>query len=191
MSIPRIIEAELVREGRWISLWDVVYEDKNGEQRTWELVSRKEVPLAITEVVQPDAVIIIALYKGQMVLVREWRVVLGDFEVSCPAGLIDPGESIKQAARREFKEETGLDLESIKLVSQPNFSTAGLTDESSVFVIGEAKGEISTEALESTEELEVLLVDQQDCQDLIEASETKISSKLWPFLYFFAKTGEL
>ncbi len=59
-----------------------------------------------------DAVLIVALDpdKEALVLIREFRMPINDYIYSLPAGLIDEGEDIYQAAIREMYEETGLSL---------------------------------------------------------------------------------
>jgi ADP-ribose pyrophosphatase YjhB (NUDIX family) len=53
-----------------------------------------------------------------------------DFEVWClPGGEVDPGESLAQAARREAREETGLEVELTRLVgvySRPGWLNGGM-----------------------------------------------------------------
>jgi len=56
---------------------------------------------------------IVAIVEGGKVLLTRRE----DFEVWClPGGHVDPGESVAQAAVREAKEETGLDVELQRLV---------------------------------------------------------------------------
>jgi 8-oxo-dGTP diphosphatase len=60
-----------------------------------------------------------------------------------PGGFMDPGESIAAAARREAKEETGLDVELTELLgvySDPRRDPRGIQTVSAVF-IGRAGGE--------------------------------------------------
>lgn len=55
-----------------------------------------------------DAAFILAIDgDGNVPLVRQYRPPLGIMEVCLPAGLVEPGETPEQAARRELLEETG------------------------------------------------------------------------------------
>ena len=76
---------------------------------------------------------------GGIVLVRRRNPPLG---WALPGGFVDPGESVAQAARREAKEETGLDVELTELLgvySDPKRDPRGLFTVSTVF-IGRADG---------------------------------------------------
>jgi 8-oxo-dGTP diphosphatase len=71
---------------------------------------------------------------GGIVLVRRRNPPLG---WALPGGFVDPGESVAQAARREAKEETGLDVELTELLgvySDPTRDPRGLFTVSTVFV---------------------------------------------------------
>ena len=63
------------------------------------------------EVVEhPDAVVILALREdGNIAFVRQWRHATGRPLLELPAGRVDPGESPAETARRELREEVGLD----------------------------------------------------------------------------------
>ena len=76
---------------------------------------------------------------GGIVLVRRRNPPHG---WALPVGFVDPGESVAQAARREAKEETGLDVELTELLgvySDPKRDPRGLFTASTVF-IGRATG---------------------------------------------------
>ncbi len=63
------------------------------------------------EVVEhPDAVVILALRdNGLIAFVRQWRHATGRALLELPAGRVDPGEEPAETARRELREEVGLD----------------------------------------------------------------------------------
>ena len=82
---------------------------------------------------------IIVETAGGIVLVRRRNPPLG---WALPGGFVDPGESVAQAARREAKEETGLDVELTELLgvySDPARDPRGIYTASTVF-IGRADG---------------------------------------------------
>ena len=141
-----------------------------------------------------DVVVIVAAIETdegrKLVVTKEFRVPLWDYEYGFPTGLIDDGEDVQQTVSRELKEETGLELVRIKHISPPVFSSAGLTDESCHMVLAEAQGEVSGEWLEDSEDIEVLLLDVGDIKDLL-ASNKKIAAKAWGLLHHYAETGTI
>ena len=177
---------------RWVNLFEVRLKRKAQAERSWVMCSRKEKP--IEDVDTADAVVIIATVEAggekKLVVTKEFRVPIWDYEYGFPAGLIDDGEDIEETVSRELKEETGLELAKIKHISAPVFSSAGLTDESCHMVLVEAKGEVSNEWLDETEDIEVLLLDIEGIRDLL-ASDKKIAAKAWGLLYHYAKTGQI
>ena len=66
---------------------------------------------AAREVVEhPDSVVILALREDGMIpFVRQWRAPAEGILLELPAGKIVPGEEPEAAARRELREEVGLD----------------------------------------------------------------------------------
>ena len=58
-----------------------------------------------------------------------------------PAGLIDPGETPEESARRELWEETGLTLTRIDDVLDNSYSAVGFANERNICVFGAAAGE--------------------------------------------------
>ena len=156
------------------------------------MCSRKDKP--IEKAGQADAVLIVATIdvagEKKLVVTKEFRVPIWDYEYGFPAGLIDDGEDIKETVRRELKEETGLELVTIKHISKPVYSSAGLTDESCHMILVEAAGQPSKEWLHGSEDIEVLLLDVQGIRDLL-ASNKKIAAKAWGLLYYYAKSGQI
>ena len=77
----------------------------------------------------------------RILLIKEFRMGVNGYVWAFPAGLIDGDETAEQAARRELKEETGLNITKIKDILKPSFSCSGVTDEKSVIIFCEVDGE--------------------------------------------------
>ena len=179
-----------VTDKKWLNLFDVQYRDKNGQPKQWEVVSRKAAPKSITgEFDPPDAVVIVPFHRDEkkLVVIREYRVALGGCEYALPAGLIDQGESIETASRRELKEETGLELVEIHKKSPTLYGTAGMTDENFIMVYCDCEGTVSASGNEGTETIETLLVSPKDARDLLKDAQAKFDVKLWLVLSQFAE----
>lgn len=99
----------------------------------------------------------------QILLGRKRRG-FGQGNIVLPGGKIEPGETAKQAAIREFAEETGLRVaaEDLELAAQINFrfpAQPAADMQCAAFIARKATGQ-----LELTEELEPLWADPQRCQ---------------------------
>lgn len=55
----------------------------------------------------PDWVVVVAVYRGAFVLVKQWRHGEDNLTTEFPAGVVNPGEAPEQTAARELLEETG------------------------------------------------------------------------------------
>lgn len=177
---------------RWANLFDVQYRRRSQDQKSWVMCSRKPDPIANAS--QPDAVVIVPTLDTdsgrKLVVTKEFRVPIWDYEYGFPAGLIDEGESVETTVARELKEETGLDLLRINHISSPIYSSGGLTDESCVMAMVEAQGSVSHEYQEHTEDIEVVLMDVNQIGELL-ASGNKISAKAWGLFYHYQSTGRI
>jgi ADP-ribose pyrophosphatase len=122
-----------------------------------------------------------------MVIIREYRVSLDDYEYGFPAGLVDNGESVEQAARRELKEETGLTVSRFIKISPPIYSSAGMTDESVAMVYVECEGEPSNSANTDSELIETLFISSGEAQDLLNDTTLKFDAKSWLAISQFAE----
>ena len=128
----------------------------------------------------PDGVIIYAIYgeaHDKVVLIRQYRYTLGDYIYEFPAGLVEPDENYHEGAIRELYEETGLSLSPIQVpdaYQKPYFTTVGMTDESCATVYGYAEGEISKDAQEDSEEIEVVLADREEVKRILKEENVAI-----------------
>ena len=180
-------------ESRWIKVFSSTWEHKD-KQGKWLFSSREEDVLP-PESKEPDAVIIVAVYnKRYIVLTDEFRVPIKGREISFPAGLIEKGEAVEDAAKREFFEETGLDLD-VKMKSSPKlYSSAGCTNETVQIVFGEATGELSSTNHEAGEDINIIVANYDYVCQLCDSQHMPIGAKAWPILYMlkcmFTETKE-
>ena len=134
-----------IHEGRFITRYDVDYLTEEGNEKTYEMVSRRK-NMQTLEALQnkmPDAVILILTDEsGERILVnREYRMAMAQWIYNFPAGLIDPGERPEESAKRELWEETGLDLVRIDDMLANSYCAIGLSNEHNICVFGVAAGQ--------------------------------------------------
>ncbi len=190
----RIIGHRILHKGRRLFLYAVQYIDRLGNERTWEVVSRKSPPLVVSmDYKRPDAVVIVPYHvpSASLVVIREFRIPLGCYQVGFPAGLVDHGEAVEQAARRELLEETGLELIGIRRVSPPVYSSSGMTDESVVMVYADCQGNPSSDFNESSERIEAIMLSRHEASMLMDDPALKFDVKTWLVLRSFVQTGQI
>lgn len=169
---------------KWLNLFEI-NNDEEGKPKNWMMTSRKPDPKGKAD--KPDAVVICATQwtKDNLntVVLKQWRPPIDGYEYEFPAGLIDEGETIEEAAKREFWEETGLNITKITSVSPNIFASSGMTDESCVIVFCEFDGEISTANQEADENIHVEIFNIEKLKKLYgqegEFQNAKISAKAW------------
>lgn len=190
----RVKGGEKLTDLKWLNLFDVHYIDSHGIERQWQLATRQKHPKCMTgQYAVPDAVVIVAFHigRGKIVMTREFRVPLAGFEYGFPAGLIDDGETVEAATRRELYEETGLSVTKFLKISPPLYSSAGLTDEAVTMVFVECEGLPSAAANKGAEQIEVILASPSEVARMCRNTALKFDAKAWLVLSEFAEKGRL
>ncbi|MGB3366840.1 MAG: NUDIX hydrolase [Acidaminobacteraceae bacterium] len=157
--------------------------------KTWEMVSRGgknrlESELFCNESFC-DAVMIFAKNKEgtKLIVLKEYRVTAGKYVYMLPAGLVDSGENLEVAAKREFKEETGLDLDIVK-ISKERYTSIGISNEKIAIAFGYYQGIPSKENQEDSEDAEILVVDKEMAIEILKSGEVSIRTAMF-FEHFF------
>lgn len=113
----KTISKKHIYKGNIIDVELLTVELPNGRQATRDIIRH------------PGASVVVPLNeKGEVYMVRQFRKPIDKVTLEIPAGKLDPGEEPYECAKRELKEETGLEAREIKhLVSM--YSTPGFSDE--------------------------------------------------------------
>lgn len=181
--MERIKAIKKQTDNRYLNLYELEAENRLGGEFHYFVASRapKAENLKIsTRNQKPDGVIIYSLYgekRDRIILVRQYRYSIDDYIYEFPAGLLDEGESFREAGIREMKEETGLDFYPVQadaMYEKPFFTTIGMTDECCATVYGYSEGTVSRDGLEDTEDIEVVLADRQEVRRILKEERVAI-----------------
>lgn len=66
----------------------------------------------------PPAVVVVAVADDRLVMVEQFRPVIGEHCLELPAGIVEDGESFTTAGARELREETGFDPAGVSLLEE-------------------------------------------------------------------------
>ncbi len=136
-----------IHEGEFITRYDVTYETADHKEKVYEMISRNKNLTSCEELSEsPDDAVVLIMHdaSGEKILLnKEFRMAAGKSVYNFPAGLIEPGESLYESAKRELKEETGLDLVEIKHTLYDSYSAVGFSNEKNKCIIGVADGEFA------------------------------------------------
>ena len=194
----RIIGIRQETDHSYVNYYSLRVRYRSGREADYFIASRardsKELKLT-TGRNDPDGVLIYAVCRGEterVVLIRQFRYSLGEYVYEFPAGLLEAGETITQAAGREFFEETGMRLEPIDaddMYTLPRFTTVGMTDESCATVFGYASGEPSASGEEASEDISVVLADRDEVRRILR--EEKVAAMCaYMLMHFIHDSGD-
>ena len=173
-------------QGRFITRYDITYKTNDGNEKVYEMISRDKNVASFDALHNrpADAVVLIMHSEdGERILInKEFRLAPGEWVYNFPAGLIDPGETPEEAARRELSEETGRDSLEIKDYIGESYSAVGFSNEKNVCVVGIAGGHFQ-KSDSDFEEIESGWYTREEVRDLLKryrfAARTQAYCYLW------------
>lgn len=171
-----------ITDQKWLNLYKASWVDKEGKDREWIFVSRHD-PSLVNNTQDAEAVVIIPILKNigeqnRLVVTKEWRAPVNDYEHGFPAGLIDTGEKVSEAIKRELFEETGLVLTKIHKISPPVFTSAGVSPGRVCYAFVYCDGEITNKNTEDGEEIEAISYSFEELQQYLQ-SDACFGSRTW------------
>ncbi|MCH4887345.1 NUDIX hydrolase [Acidaminobacter sp. JC074] len=180
MKIKRV---EKIKELNYLHGYRIHYKTKNGQDKAWELVSRGDKKRLDKELFDnhsyTDGAMVFAVNeeKTHVVILREYRVSAGKYIYMLPAGLIDHDEDIKDAAVREFREETGLKLYP-EYVEKERYTSVGIINEKVNIVYGRFSGEPTKAYQEESEDADIFIIDKEEAIRILNEEEVSIRSAM-------------
>ena len=160
-------------------IYDVIENNKHHDY-SYYLVSRrkKEELLAYTHQYSTvDGIVIPLYYKDpktnevSLMMTRQFRPAVGTYVTSFPAGLKDKDDKdIQETIRREAKEEAGVEIADIEILSQPGPTSSGMSDEFNMVALARIVSFGKTH-LEDFEDIGVELVPLQEVRRRLKDNE--------------------
>ena len=176
----KVVKSEnILRLGPWLSVRQECVEMPSGKQiPTWYVMEF------------PDWINVIAITKdGKMVMEDQYRHALGETHYELVAGVVDPGETPLEAAKRELSEETGYEGGEWKLFMTLSPNPTNHNNLSYTFLATGVE-KVREQHQEPTEDIHVDIMEPEQVLEMLrdgEIIQALHAAPLWK--YFYARTG--
>ena len=120
IKTPKIHAVRKTHHGKIFCVEQVDLEFSNGATRTYERVQNTG----------KKAVLVVPLLDAEtFLMIKEYAVGLERYELGFVKGIVDPGETVCEAANRELKEEIGYGANSLNMIKTLSTSPGYLTSQ--------------------------------------------------------------
>ncbi len=126
----------------------------------------------------------------EVVMVKQYRHGIRDFTIELPGGVIDPGDTPIEAARRELLEETGFVMDNPILLGKLYPNPAIQVNECYTF-FGRNARLVSGQNLDELEDIEVLTVPIKRIPEMIKKGTINHGLIIAAFCFLFIKYPQL
>ena len=182
----KLIKMEKVKDGKYLKNYELTYQNKAGKEKTYEIVSRKELS-GIEDIGQKVSGLSIAAINGdKLLLLREFRMGVNKIVYNLCAGMIEEEESLEQCIRRELYEETGLHVKRIKKILPPSFAAVAISDTTTYIAFVEVEGNFEDHTSEN-EQIDAKFYTPEEVAKLLETES--FSSRAQMAAYFFSESA--
>lgn len=181
----KLLELKQIHRGKFLSYYVASYLNKENKIKEYEFISRdpnlskdkfgENVPAGV-------GLVPFNKTKDKILLQAEFRLATNKVIYNFPAGLIDEGETAEEAAKRELKEETGLDLVSIEAVLPPSYASPGTSDEQMKIVICTCEGELH-ESCFADEEIQAKWFSKEEARELLKKAFMSVRTQMLLYMW--------
>ena len=154
------------KDGKYLKNYELLYRNKEGREKKYEIVSRKELKGPEDIGRRASGVSIVAVMGDRLLLLREFRMSINKAIFNLCAGMTEEGETLEQCIARELYEETGLSVKEIRAILPPSYSAVGISDTKTYIAFVEVQGEISDHT-SSNEEINASFYTREEVGELL------------------------
>lgn len=134
-------------------------------------------------VAHPGGVALVAEIANELLLVRQFRVAIGEYLLELPAGTLEEGDTPASRAAVELLEETGYEATSCQLLLEYYVSPGYTTEQMSIF---HATGlSFKGQQLDGDEQVEVVHLPLDEARRMLQAGELTDSKTIIGLQTFF------
>jgi len=172
--LEKKLSSKCVYKGCLLHVWRDEVELPNGKTSIREYIRH------------PGAVVVVPILdNGNIVLEKQFRYPSNQIFIECPAGKIDPGETLEETARRELLEETGYDCSELNYLGKL-LPGIGYTDE--VIYLYEGRGLTCKETARDDDEfLEIFDISVKEACQMVLNGEITDAKSMTAILLFREK----
>lgn len=178
----KLMEIVQLASSKYLNMYKLKLINRKGNPKDYFMVSRRKEENLICKTHNHntcDGVMILPITEeNEVVILKQYRPAIGDYLYELPAGMVDPGENIEEAAKRELFEETGLKAKSFEMILKPSYTSVGITDETTAVVKMVVEGTITNENMEEDEDIEILKVHISKIKEFVRNNNFSIKGAL-------------
>lgn len=173
-----------VKDGKYLKNYELTYLNKAGREKTYEIVSRRNLQDPEDLGAAPSGVSIVATCEDKLLLLCEFRMGVNRKIYNLCAGMLERDETLEACIRRELFEETGLFVKEIRQILPPSYAAVAISDVTTQIAFVEVKGELSADNTSPNEEITAKFYTREEVRQLLLTES--FSSRAQIAAYYFA-----